>query len=102
MKERRFMLLYFGWIAAAFMAGFAFACWMKQRKQTLRQRVTQMPVFRGKTFAEILREIQSDPQTTIQQTDGRILRTWHDQSGYSISLLFDTRDLCLGVEDEHD
>ncbi len=95
------MWLYLGWIAAAFMVGFALASWLKLRNPSLRQRITQTPVFRGKTYAEILHEIGIDPQTTIQQPDRHTLRTWRDHSGYSVSLLFDAEDRCLGVEDEH-
>ena len=93
------MLVYLGWIAAAFMAGILFAGWMKGRKPSLQTRVEKAGYFRGKSYKEILREMNA-PQTVIQQTDGRILRTWQED-GYSISLLFDARDLCLGVEDEH-
>ncbi len=94
------MWLYLGWIAAAFMVGFVLASRLKQRKPSLRRQITQTPVFRGKTYAEILREVGIDPQTAVRQTDGRILRTWRDQSGYSVSLLFDAEDRCLGVEEE--
>ena len=93
------MLIYLGWIAAAFLAGILFTLWLKTRRPSLRQRVTDAAVFRGKTYQEITREINA-PQMTIQQTDGHTLRTWQED-GYSISLLFDARDLCLGVEDEH-
>ncbi|MBQ6174933.1 MAG: hypothetical protein IKS31_05130 [Clostridia bacterium] len=44
--------------------------------------------------------MESDPDTSVLQADGLPLRTWRDRSGYSISLLFDARDLCLGVEEE--
>lgn len=94
------MWLYLGWVAAAFMVGFSLASWLKQRRPNLRQYISQTPVFRGKTYAEILREVGIDPQMAVHKTDGHILRTWHDHSGYSISLLFDANDLCLGVEDE--
>ncbi|MBR6954577.1 MAG: hypothetical protein IKH77_06035 [Clostridia bacterium] len=95
------MLLYLGWIAAAFMAGFALARQMKRHGRTLQRRISCLPVFRGKTYGEILRAVGADPQTTVQRTDGHTLRTWCDPGGYSISLLFDDRDLCLGVEEEH-
>ena len=92
------MFIYLGWIAAAFLAGVLFTLWMKGRRPSLRQRVTVAAVFRGKTYQEITREIDA-PQTIIQQPDGRSLRTWRED-GYSISLLFDAQDLCLGVTDE--
>ena len=95
------MFLYLGWIAAAFMVGFALAWRLKQRSPNLLRRITQMPVFRGKTYAEILREVGMDPRTVVQQTDGHTLRTWRDRGGYSVSLLFDAEDRCLGVQEEH-
>ena len=92
------MLVYLGWIAAAFMAGILFAGWIKSRRPSLQTRVEKAGYFRGKSYKEILREMNA-PQTVIQQTDGRTLRTWQED-GYSISLLFDAQDLCLGVESE--
>ena len=92
------MLIYLGWIAAAFLGGILFTLWLKARRPSLRQRVKDAAVFRGKTYQEIKREIDA-PQTIIQQTDGHILRTWQED-GYIISLLFDAKDMCLGVEDE--
>jgi len=93
------MLIYLGWIAAAFLAGILFTLWLKNHRPSLRQRVTDAAVFRGKTYQEITWEIDA-PQTTIRQTDGHTLCIWQED-GYSISLLFDARGLCLGVEDEH-
>ena len=93
------MLIYLGWIAAAFLLGFLFSGWIKNRKPSLRKKVEKAAYFRRKSYQEIMREIGT-AQTTIQQTDGRTLRTWQED-GYSISLLFDARDLCLGVEDEN-
>ena len=92
------MLIYLGWIAAAFLAGILFSLRLKARRTSLRNRVGLAAVFKGKTYQEIVREING-PQTVIQRTDGRTLRTWQED-GYSISLLFDARDLCLGVECE--
>jgi hypothetical protein len=92
------MLAYLGWIAAAFMAGMLFAGRMKNRRPPLQAQVEKAGYFRGKSYKEILREI-SAPQTVIRQTDGRTLRIWQEK-GYGISLLFDARDLCLGVESE--
>ena len=89
------MFLYLGWIAAAFLAGVLLA---QHRKPTLQQRVLQMGIFAGRSYAEILRTMDA-PQTEARQADGRTLRTWRNQD-YSISLWFDGRDMCLGVEDE--
>ena len=93
------MLIYLGWIAAAFLAGVLFAERMRRRRLSLQARARKAAVFRGKTYREVLREM-NEPQTTVRQADGRTLRTWREE-GYSISLLFDGRGLCLGVEDEH-
>ena len=90
------MFLYLGWIVAAFLAGVLLTL---RSKPTLQQRVNQMGVFAGRTYADILRTMDA-PQTETRQTDGRTLRTWRNRD-YSISLLFDGRDMCLGVEDEN-
>ena len=92
------MLVYLGWIAAAFLAGVLFTIRVETRRQSLQKRVAEAAVFRGKTYQEIRREID-EPQSSIQRTDGSILRTWRE-NGYSISLLFDAQNMCLGVEDE--
>ena len=89
------MFLYLGWITAAFLAGVLL---MLRRKPTLQQRVNQMGVFAGRTYTEILRTMDA-PQTETRQADGRTLRTWRNRD-YSISLLFDGLDMCLGVEEE--
>jgi len=88
------MLIYLGWIVAAFLAGILLA----RRKPTLQQRVSKLGVFAGRSYAEILRTMDA-PQTETRQTDGHTLRTWRNRD-YSISLLFDGREMCLGVEDE--
>ncbi len=93
------MWIYLGWVAAAFLAGILWAEWIRRRRPSLQARAKKAAVFRGKTYREVLREM-SAPQTSVRQPDGRILRTWQEE-GYSISLLFDAGDVCLGVEDEH-
>lgn len=87
-----------GWIVAAFLAGVLLMLWMQRRKPTLQQRVFRMGVFAGRTYAEILQAMDA-PQTETRQAEGRTLRTWRS-GGYSISLLFDGHEMCLGVEDE--
>lgn len=89
------MFIYLGWVIAAFLAGILF---MQRRKPTLQQRVFQMGVFAGRTYAEILRGLE-EPQTESRQADGRTLRMWRNRD-YSISLLFDGQDICLGVQNE--
>ena len=69
------MLIYLGWIAAAFLAGILFTLWLKARRPSLRKRVGLAAVFKGKTYQEIVREM-NEPQAVIQRTDGRTLRTW--------------------------
>ena len=92
------MLIYLGWIVAAFLAGILFAGWMRWRRPSLQERVKKAVVFRGKTYQEIVGEIGA-AQAIVQQTDGHTLRTWQEE-GYSITLLFDAGEMCLGVEDE--
>ena len=92
------MFLYLGWIVAAFLAGVLLAGWLQRRRPTLRQRVERMGVFAGRGYAEILRSMDS-PHVEERLTNGSAARTWRDD-GYSITLLFDARDVCLGVKDE--
>ena len=91
-------MFYLGWIVAAFLAGVIITGWAQRHKPTLQQRVFQMGVFAGRSYAEILRGLE-EPQREAQQADGRTLRTWRNHD-YSISLLFDRRDMCLGVFEE--
>ena len=93
------LLIYLGWIVAAFLSGILFSEWMKRRKPSLQSKAKKAAVFRGKTYQEVLCEIDT-PQKSVRQPDGRTLCTWQED-GYSISLLFDSQDVCLGVEDEH-
>ena len=89
------MLLYLGWIVAAFLAGVLLA---QRHKPTLQQRVNQLGVFAGRSYVEILRTLE-EPQMETLQTDGQTVRTWRNRD-YSISLLFDGREMCLGVQEE--
>ena len=41
------MLVYLGWIAAAFLAGMLFAEWLKRRRPSLQVRVKRAAVFRS-------------------------------------------------------
>ncbi len=92
------MLIYLGWVVAAFLAGILLASWVRSYRLPLRTRVRRAAVFRGKTCQEVLDEMNS-PQVTIRLANGNVLRTWCE-NGYSISLLFDAQDVCLGVESE--
>ena len=89
------MLIYLGWIVAAFLAGVLLA---QRHKPTLQQRVNQLGVFAGRSYVEILRTLE-EPQMETLQTDGQTVRTWRNRD-YSISLLFDGREMCLGVQEE--
>ena len=94
------MLIHSGWIAAAFLAGVLLTSWLKERRPSLKARVRKAAVFRGKTCHEVICEMKT-PQRTIQMPDGRIRRIWME-NGYRISLLFDAKNLCLGVEEEQE
>lgn len=92
------MLFYLGWIIAAFLAGVLLMLVLQRRRPTLQQRAFQMGVFAGRAYADIVRTMDT-PQAEARQANGHTVRTWRD-GDYSISLLFDGRDMCLGVEDE--
>lgn len=92
------MLVYLGWIAAAFLAGVMLMLLLQHRAPSLQRRVARLEVFAGRSYAEILR-VMDAPQTEARQADGRIVRTWRNDH-YSISLLFDARDMCMGVQNE--
>ena len=92
------MLIYFGWIAAAFLLGFTLATHRRDPPQDLRRRVEKAAYFRSKSYTEIAREL-GEAHTAIRSSGDTILRTW-TEDGYSITLLFDTQDNCLGVESE--
>ena len=88
-----------GWMVAAFLAGVLLALFIRRRRPTLQQRVTELGVFAGRTYAEILLALDA-PQEEMHRPDGQTLRTWHSR-GYGISLLFDGQEMCLGVEEEN-
>ena len=98
-------MLYLGWIAAAFLAGGIVAWTLAERRfrtrasPSLRERFAAVDSFRGLSEAEILRLANAAPQSATRLPDGKTLRTW-TESGYSISLLFDEKNVCLGVQDE--
>lgn len=95
-------MIYLGWVVAAFLLGFLAAYIVRRGKKaprTLRQRFSSVPTFYGRTLVEIQRLAGNAPYSTSHKTDGRTLRTWRD-GNYSITLLFDVCDVCLGVEEE--
>lgn len=94
-------MLYLGWVVAAFLGGMLLTGWiLLRRKQcSLKQRLSEVETYMGKSYAQVLAIAQTAPQATIHRANGQVLRTWRD-GGYAISLLFDEHNICLGVEDE--
>lgn len=97
-------MLYLGWIVAAFLFGVlltAGAAVYVTRRRTLRERFSSLGLTVGKDYAEIIDAVKSPPWMVETHADGKTLRTWR-KGNYSISLLFDKQDYCLGVMDERD
>ncbi len=94
-------MLYLGWVLAAFLFGVLLTVWALKRKKpvSLKRRFNAVDTYAGKTYAQVMDIAQTVPQATRRKTNGHLLRTWRE-GNYSISLLFDGRDVCLGVEDE--
>ncbi len=90
-----------GWMLAAFLIGFLLALAVMQRRKhrTLRNRFSQVVVYRGRTYQEVLTIAGAEPTTVICRTDGSVWRVWREE-GYAITLAFDRRDMCLGVVEE--
>lgn len=93
------MLLYLGWIAAAFLGGFLLALQHWSKPHSLRDSFSQVDSFKGRSYREILAIAGARPDSIIQQTNGHVIKEWKE-TGYSIALAFDTRDVCLGVMNE--
>lgn len=93
------MVLYIGWIIAAFLAGLLLGKWPKKQKMTLQERFDKLNICKGMSYVEILQHVQAAPRITDRNADGVTERTWVDD-GYSIKLTFDKHDICLGVRDE--
>ena len=93
------MVLYIGWIVAAFLAGLLFGKWPKKQKMKLQERFDRLNICKGMSYVEILQHAQAAPRITDRNADGVTERTWVDE-GYSIKLTFDRQDICLGVTDE--
>ena len=93
------MLIYLGWIAAAFLGGFLLALWQRKKHHSLRENFARVEFFKGRGYREIVAIAGSRPNSIIQQADGHIIKVWKE-IGYSISLEFDAQDICLGVMDE--
>lgn len=93
------MVLYLGWIIAAFLAGLLLGKWPKKQKMKLQERFDRLNICKGLSYVEILQHMQAAPRITDRNADGVTERTWADE-GYSITLTFDRQDICLGVTDE--
>lgn len=93
------MILYLGWIIAAFLAGLLIGKWPKKQKMKLQERFDRLNICKGMSYVEILQHVQAAPRITDRNADGVTERTWVDE-GYSIKLTFDHQDNCLGVTDE--
>ena len=93
------MVLYLGWIVAAFLAGLLLGKLPKKQRKTLQERFDRLNFCAGLSYVEILRHVEAAPQMTDRNANGETERTWVDD-GYSIRLAFDQRDICLGVMEE--
>ncbi len=93
------MLVYHGWIVAAFLGGFLLAMWQRKTHHSLRTNFARVEVFAGRSYREILTIAGAKPNTVHQCADGTLLKSWQE-GDYSITLAFDSRDICRGVEDE--
>ena len=93
------MIIYLGWIIAAFLAGLLLGKWPRKQKMKLQERFDRLNICKGMSYVEILQHVEAAPRITERNADGVTERTWVDE-GYSIKLTFDRQDICLGVTDE--
>lgn len=93
------MVLYIGWIIAAFLAGLLLGKWPEKQKMKLQERFDKLNICKGMSYVEILQRVQAAPRITDRNANGDTERTWADE-GYSIKLTFDRHDICIGVQDE--
>ena len=91
------MIIYLGWIIAAFLAGLLLGKWPKKQKMKLQERFNRLNICKGMSYVDILQRVNAAPQITDRNADGVTERTWVDD-GYSIKLTFDQQDICLGVK----
>lgn len=93
------MILYLGWIIAAFLARLLLGKWPKKQKMKLQERFDRLNICKGMSYVEILQHVKAAPRITDRNANGVTERTWVDEE-YSIKLTFDRQDICLGVTDE--
>lgn len=91
------MVLYIGWIIAAFLAGLLLGKW--KQKMKLQERFDRLNICMGMSYVEILQRVETAPRITDRNADGVTERAWADE-GYSITLTFDQQDICLGMQEE--
>ena len=77
----------------------SYALLHRQRAKSLQARLADVDGFSGRSYAQVLGLAKAKPQRMERLPDGRTLRVWVD-GGYSIALLFDEGEVCLGVQDE--
>ena len=91
------MILYLGWIIAAFLAGVLLGKWPKKQKMKLQERFDKLNICKGMSYVDILQRVQAAPRITDRNANGMTERTWVDEE-YCIKLTFDHQDICLGVK----
>lgn len=82
------MILYLGWIIAAFLAGLLLGKWPKKRKMKLQERFDRLNICKGMSYVEILQHVQAAPRITDRNANGDTKRTWVNEE-YSTTLTFD-------------
>jgi len=66
--------------------------------QKLQNKFASLGHLKGKTFNEI-RSIVGDPQSITDLGNGTILHQWI-MPGFHIALLFDDKQICLGIDSQ--
>ena len=82
---------------AAFLAGLLLGKRPKKQKMKLKEQFDRLNICKGMSYLEILQHVEAAPRMTDRNADGITERTWVDDD-YSITLMFDQHDICLGVE----
>ena len=92
-------MLYLGWIIAAFLAGGIISALYFTRRRSLRDRLAALGPLVGRDYRQIESVLSAFPRSTIREKNGQTMSTWQEGS-YTVSLLFDSNGICLGVMDE--